>query len=188
MTNTEKAPKKGAMDFKGIMKSSAKLGTNMGGFVAGHVAYGFVPETFRTGTKGILAAALMLVLGTFIAFKSTNEHVSQASIGFATYGGIKMINNITGVVPTVAGVGALPQGITDALKKFIPQLGEAQPLLTINGMGIHGGGQAINAVDTKYEFLDGVGNTGDMVDEFVLNDAGGLQIPMSETISGITFA
>ncbi len=177
MTQVAKASSKGAFDFKGLMKQSASLGTNMGGFVAGHVAYGFVPDTFKTGVKGIMATALMLLLGTFIAFKSTNDHVKQASIGFATYGGIKMINNITGVVPalTTNGVGALPEGISNALKKFIPQLGEAEPLIKIAGMGIHGR-EPINAVDTDYVFLDGAENA---VDEYAAPSDNDLIIPIS---------
>lgn len=170
MTQSATAPKKGAIDFKAVMKQSAAVGTNIGGFVAGHLAYGFVPANFKTGVKGILASALMLLLGTFVAFKSTNDHVKQASIGFAAYGGIKMLNNITGVVPEMAaktnGIGAIPEGIANALKKFIPTLGEAEPLIQVNGMGVHTAGFPIAAVDTEYEFLDGAITA---VDEFPIN-------------------
>lgn len=141
-----------SVDFKAVMTQSAKVGANIGGFATGHVLYGVVPAKFKTGMIGILASIAMVAIGAFVALKSEKEHIQQASIGFAAYGGVKALNLLTGqigAIPSTAGLGKLPEGMANIMQKIIPTLGESS--FSFNGLG--NAEDTTETIDIEYELL-----------------------------------
>jgi hypothetical protein len=170
MTTPAKTSGKSAFDLKGLMKSQAGNGASILGFASGHLAFGAVPETFKSGIKGVLASVLLIVVGAFISFKGQSvdlkndvsakrNAVQGFGTGLVTYGGVKALNIAFGsAAPTAtAGLDAIPEGLRKIVSKFVPTLGDAEPIPMdyVNGMEIYDANADLGqAVETEYEFVE----------------------------------
>lgn len=133
------------------IKKATQSGLGIAGIGLAHVANRFVPASFKTGIKGMIASAAMFILGIGIAVFSKNEHVQQLSLGFSTYGGIKLVNNLIGTkiegVGVVGGIDGMPEGMRSAIAGFFPTLNGDDDFVIIEGLGNP------EEVETTYEFV-----------------------------------
>ncbi len=166
---TPNAPMKLSFDAKKIAKQGGNIAIGFGGFTAGHLAFNkVVPQTLRTGVKAIIITLLMFAVGAFVATQTQNEKVQAAASGFGIYGFTKCLNTVSTFSPAVSGLDgfsfALPEGFTKALKSFVPNLGEADPLFYDMGeLKIFEAGTDIAAVDTEYEIIQGLHGGEDLI-------------------------
>lgn len=166
---TPNTPMKLSFDVKKIAKSGGNIAIGFGGFTVGHLAFNkAVPQTFRTGVKAIIVTLLMFAVGAFVATQTQNEKVQSAAAGFGVYGITKCLNTVSSFTPAVSGLNgfgfALPEGLTTAIKNFVPNLGETDPLFYDMGeLRIFEPGTEIAAVDTEYEIVYGLNGDDDLI-------------------------
>ncbi len=118
-------------DLKQLGSEAGRGGAAIAGFSLGHLAFNkVVPQSFRTGIKAVIVCLAMFAVGAFIATQTENKLAKAAAQGFEAYSGVKLLNSLTGITPAVSGVDgfgyALPEGISNAIKSIVPNLGEAE--------------------------------------------------------------
>lgn len=157
--STTTATAKGKFDpmpTKAEIKDGGSLAGGVAlGIIASHAALNILKKQDSAVVNGVLAAG-----GLYGAMKVKNPLLKAICAGAAAYGAIKLVNKATAAVATPGATeglaGMLPEGVKDALRKYIPTFAGIDEVAGLGNPGTNGADDEFNGLSLDDQGMEGV--------------------------------